>query len=843
MVKPGGKRRPGRSDLAYPAIIEKMPSLTQSLQHAARRLVYARGLAFAAILTLALGLAATTTVFTVVNAVLLRPLPYPMPDRLVSLSHTLVVGGSLRVGQSGASILFYGPHNRSFTHFGGYHVTAAGLGPVSGVDAERVPASRVTADLFPALGVLPLRGRLFAESDDQPGAAPVVLFAERLWRRKYGGEPGILNRQLEIDGVPHEVIGIMPAGVRFPASDTELWVPMRLDPAKQETATFDYQAVARLRDGVSIDKAAAELQALLQQLPAEFPGRLTRESIERTQMRASVRPLAAVVVGDVGRVLWVVFGAAGFVLAIACANVTNLFLVLAEGQRNALALKRALGATPIAILMEFLCDGLLVSALAGILGVTIAAVSAKALRSLGDAVDIPRLLEVNIDATVLGVAGLITFFTALLVSGLPALRSGASSRSWVSSLSSRSATAGRARHRARQALVVAQVSLALILLVGSGLMARSVWRLASVKPGFEPANAITFRLALPSVSYPGADESVRFFVRVADAVLSLPGVSAAGAASKLPLDEQGRTDSAVFVEDQPLPPGSFPGIHPVLYATPGYFEAAGIPFLEGRNFPRPDPPRVVLEAVVSRAFAERYWANESPLGKRVRIYSVNGPWYTVIGMVGNVRDKALDQPEDAILYCPLLPAREDPRWTPRDMAFVVRTVGDPVAVAGAIRDVVRGLDPSLPLYRIRPLADIVAHASARRSFTFLLVGSASGVALFLGAIGLYGVMSYVVTLRTREMGIRLAIGAPPNKVRTMVLRQGLAVATLGIAVGLAGAMALTRFLAALLFEVSPTDPAVLAVAAVVLLLVAVAASWLPARRAAVVDLARTLRVE
>ena len=244
-----------------------MRSLTQSLHHAARRLVYARGLTLAAILTLTLGLAATTTVFTVVNAVLLRPLPYPVPDRLVSLSHTLVVGGSLRVDQSDASILFYHRHHRAFTHLGGYQVTAAGVGPVSGTDAERVPAGRVTADLFAALGVSPLRGRLFLESDDQPGAAPVVVFAERLWRRKYGGDPGILNRRLEIDRVLHEVIGIMPAAVRFPASDTELWLPMRLDPAKTESATFDYQAVARLREGVSIDEAAADLQALLQQLP------------------------------------------------------------------------------------------------------------------------------------------------------------------------------------------------------------------------------------------------------------------------------------------------------------------------------------------------------------------------------------------------------------------------------------------------------------------------------------------------------------------------------------------------------------------------------------------------
>lgn len=819
-----------------------MLSLTQSLHQAARRLASARGLSIAAILTLTLGIAAITTVFTVVNAVLLRPLPYPTPERLVSLTHTLVVGGDLRVDQSDASLLFYGRQQRAFTHLGGYQAAAAGLGPVSGADAERVPACRATAGLFPALGVIPLHGRLFTESDDEPGAAPVVVLSEGLWWRKYGGDSRILNRRLEVDGVPHEVVGILPDGARFPASDTELWMPMRLDPAQTESATFDYQAVARLREGVSVDQASDELQRLLEQLPDEFPGRLTRESIALTHMRTSVRPLDGVVVGDVGRVLWVVLGAAGFVLVIAWANVANLFLVLAEGRRNALALKRALGATQTAILLEFLCEGFLVSAIAGILAVLVSAASVAALRSLGGAVDIPRLAEVNLDATVLGMVGLITLFTALFVTTLPALPSGVSPLTWSSSLGSRSATAGRGRHRVRHFLVVAQVALSLVLVAGSGLMARSVWRLRAVEPGFEPAKAISFRLALPSITYPGSDESVRFFVQALDAVESLPGVEAAGAASKLPLDEQGRTDSAVFVEDRPIPAGALPGIHPLLYVTPGYFDAVGIPFIEGRSFTRPDPPRVSLEAIVSRAFAERYWTNESPLGKQVRIFS-NGPWYTVVGTVGNVRDKALDQPEDQVLYCPLLPARQDPRWAPRDIAFVVRAVRNPESVAAAIRDVVRGIDPSLPLYRIRALADIVAQASARRTFTFLLIGGASGVALLLGAIGLYGVLSYVVTLRTREMGIRLAIGASPGEVRRMVLRQGLSVATLGIAVGLVGAATLTRFLAALLFEVSPTDPAVLALAAALLLVVAIAASWLPARRAAVVDVAATLRTE
>jgi predicted permease len=819
-----------------------MLTLTRSLRHAFVRLVHAPGISLAAILTLALGLAATTTVFTLVNAVLVRPLPYPAPDQLVSVTHTLVVNGDLQVEQSDATLLFYGRHQRAFAHFGGYQVTSVGMGPVSGGDAEHVPAARVTADLFPVLQVAPLRGRLFAGSDDQPGAPPVVAIGEPLWRRKYGGDPSILNRTVEIDGMSHEVVGIIPASVRFPASDTELWLPMRLDPARTDAATFDYQGIARLREGASVEEAGADLQALLLQLPDEFPGRMTRASIELTQMKVSVRPFAAVVIGDIGRVLWVVLAAAGFVLAIACANVANLFMVQAEGRRDALAVQRALGAGPFVILLEFLSEGFLVAASAGVLSIAVAVAAVGALRSRGDAVAIPRLAEVNLDAAVFAVAGAIILVTALLVSALPALRSGASSLSRVSTLASRSTTAGRSSHRARHALVVSQVALALVLLVGSGLMARSVWHLRSVPPGFEPKNAITFRMALPQVTYPTPDDSVRFFARAVDAVSSVPGVEAAGAVSQLPLDEQGRTDSAVFVEDRPIPDGGLPGIHPLLYVTPGYFRAAGIPFLAGRSFERPDPPRVLLEAVVSRAFAERYWNKESPIGRRFRIY-LRGPWYTVVGVVGDVRLTALDRPEDQLLYCPLLPAHEDPRWEPRDIAFVARTSGNPDAVAGGIRDAVRALDPSLPMYGIRNFTEIVARSSARRSFTFLLIAVASGVALILGAIGLYGVLSYVVRLRTREMGIRLAIGAQPGEVRRMVLRQGLLVSGLGVGVGLAGAVVLTRFLATLLFGVSPTDPTVLALAALLLLIVAAAASWLPARRAAVVDLAYTLRGE
>jgi predicted permease len=817
-----------------------MAILIRSLRHAARRLMQARGFSGAAILTLALGLGATTAVFTVVNAVLLRPLPYPASERLVSLSHTLVVAQPFSVNQSDTSLLFYPRHQRSFTDVGGYQPVAAALGPMAGSDAERVAAARVTADLFPALGVSPLRGRVFSADDDRPGAAPVAAIGERLWRRKYGGDPAMLNRGLEIDGVIHDVVAVMPAAFRFPAPDTQLWVPMRLDPTRTDSATFDYHAIARVRDGVSLDAAAADLQALLLRLPDEFPGRLTRSSIERTQMRVDVRPLADVVIGDVGRVLWLIFGAAGVVLAIACANVANLFLVRAEARRNAVAIQRALGASRAVTLVDFISEALLVTIVAAALGALAATAGVDALRSREIAIDIPRLAEANVDLTVLAAATGVALAAALFVGGIAALRSSAAAG--VPGSMSLASTAGRARHRARHALVVSQVALALVLLVGAGLMAKSMWRLRSVQPGFDPQQALTFRLAAPPAGYPATDDAVRLFARAADRLSGTAGVRSVGVVSKLPLDEQGRADSGVFIEDRPLTPGSLPGIHPVLYVTPGYFAAAGIPIVSGRLFDPPDPPQVLHEAVVSRSFAERYWQGASPIGKRLRLMP-RGPLYTVTGVVGDIKDTALDRPGDQIVYCPILPAREDPRWSPRDLAFVVRTTGDPTAAAGAVRRAIREIDPSLPVYRIRAFGDIVSQASARRSVTFLLIGCASAVALILGAMGLYGVMSYVVSLRRRELGIRLALGAQPGDIRWMVSRQGLTPAALGIAIGLAVALAVTPSLAALLYEVSPRDPAILALASLFVIAVVAIANAVPARRAAALDPAGTLRAD
>jgi predicted permease len=417
----------------------------------------------------------------------------------------------------------------------------------------------------------------------------------------------------------------------------------------------------------------------------------------------------------------------------------------------------------------------------------------------------------------------------------------------------RSVTAGRGRHRVRHALVVAQLALALVLLAGAGLMARSFERLRAVPSGFDATHAFTVRVALPQSGYAASGDPARYIIRAIDAIAAVPGVQSASAVSKLPLVAESRRDTALFVQDRPLTPGTMPNLHQVVFAGPGYFRALGVPLVDGRAFDRPDPDRAVREVVVSRALAARYWRGERVVGKHVRMGPF-GPWYTVVGVAGDVRGTALELPPDEIIYLPLVVAlgATDPaaapgpeiRWTPSEVAFVARSESsNPSVVATRVEAAVRAIDPGVPTYGARAMTDIVAQAAARTSFTLVLLGIASTVALVLGAVGIYGVISYVVSLRTREIAIRLALGAQPSDVRRMVSRQAAAVVAIGIGVGLAGALAVMRALRALLFDVSPTDPVALAGAAAVLVAVSIAASWLPARRAADLDPAQALRAE
>jgi predicted permease len=825
-------------------------SLPPYLRHAARRLLRAPAFAAAAAITLALGIGATTAIFSVVNAVLIRPLSYPRSERLVDLSHSLALSGATQVDQSDATFLYYRRANRVFTDIGAYRLTGVNLAGAGGDGdrSERLPAARVSASMFRTLGTTSLLGRFFRDEEDRPGSAPVMIIGQSLWERKFAADPKVVGRRLNVDGIEHEVIGVARAGFHLPSTSAELWLPIGIDPTQTKSAAFDYRSIARLRDGVTVEAAAAELQRLLPEVPVAFPGRLTVAAISAIKMRAVVRPLRGVVVGNVGQVLWVVLGAVGFVLLVACANVANLFLVRAEGRQQELAVRRALGAGQGAIVGEFLSEAIVLTLIGGLLGVALANAGVRVLRSLDAASAIPRLDEVSVDITVLLVAAGASALAALLVSGLPALRSSSLTLTAALTEASAGSTARRERHRTRRALVVAQVALALVLLTGAGLMARSFVRLRSVDSGVDAAHAYTFRVALPRTAYPSPTDPTRFFLRALDDIAAIPGVSAVGVVTKLPLVDEARQDTAVRVEDRPVPPGTIPNIHQSVFVSPDYFRALGIPLLEGRTFDRPDPARAPREVIVSRALAARYWSRgESAIGKHVGMPNFR-EWYTVVGVAGDVRGTALEQPPDEIVYLPLVAAPgagpvtpDETHWTPREMSFVVGTSGSPSSIAARAASVIRAIDPSVPLYRPRAMSEVLSAAAARTTFTLLLLGIASTVALALGAVGIYGVVAYIVSLRAREIALRLALGAEPVHVRRMVSQQSLGVAAVGVLAGLAGAIGVTRLLSALLFGVSPTDPVSLIGASALLLAVALAASWLPARRAAAMDPGRVLR--
>jgi predicted permease len=827
------------------------------LHQAVRRLLRARTFAAATILTFGFGIGGVATVFTLVDRVLLRPLPYRHAEQLVDLSHTLQLSGILRVDQSDATYMGYRRHNQVFTDIGAYRATAANILLQSGRNGSdaaaptRVAAALATGSLFNVLSIGAERGRSLRDADGAPGAPPVAVIGSHLWQRQFGGDPAVVGKQLVVDGVSREIVGVLPATFQFPEPATELWLPLRLDPAHVASAAFDYHAIGRLRDGVSLAAATTDLQRLLPAVPEEFPGRLSAASIPALHMQAVVRPLRDVIVGDAGQTLWIALGAVGMLLLIACANVANLFVARAEGRQRELAVRRALGAGQRTLLLEFLSEAVVLMVVGAALGLGLAATAISILQSMAASASVPRLAEVRLDGVAIAAVAGVTVVAALLVSVVSIIRSRSVSLAALLMSSGRSTTSGRSRLRGRRALVVTQVALALLLLIAAGLLTRSFARLRNVDPGFVANHALTLRVTLPDVTYPAAADAARLIVRDLAAISAVPGVQAVGVSTKLPLSETGKQDSAVFIEDRPVAgagmAGGVPDLHQIVFVTPGYFRAMGIPLIAGRLTVPPDaagrPSSGPPEVVVSAAFARHYWGGNGALGRRVRMNPTD-PWSTIVGIVGDVRDAALDQPPGELVYSALvtLTAAGTP-WTPHNLAFVVRVAGEPAAVTAPIERAVGALDPALPVYGVMPLESLLSQATARMSFTLVVLGIAALLALGIGAVGIYGVIAYFVSLRTREIGVRLALGAEPHRVGRMVARQALTDAAVGIGLGLAGALVTTRLMTTVLYDMSPLDPVTLVAASTALLLTALAASWLPARRAAALDPATALRGE
>ncbi len=797
--------------------------------------------------TLAVGIGATAAIFTVVNAILIRPLPYPEPERLVEVWNRAPGMHLDQFEHSEGSYLVYRRHNHVLEDLGIY-----GRGSVTltgGDRPERVEASGMTASVFSVLRVRPLLGRTFQEADDLPGSEPVTVLSHELWQRRYGGRPDVLGQVLQLDGVSTRVVGVMPADFRFPTVQTKLWQPLVIDPAKPVVGNFSYNAVGRLNPGITRQRAARELSSLVYRIAEDYGERdVSRGMIESVKLSVLVHSLRDDLVGDVERVLWLLLGSVGIILVIACANVANLFLVRAEGRQREVALRTALGASRRDVARLFLSESIALALMAGALGLGLAAAGVRLLVHL-EPEGIPRLDEIGIDGYVLAFTAAVSIAAGLVCGGLALLRFGRPEMVPALKEGGRGGSAGRERLWTRAVLVVVQMALALVLLVGSGLMAKSFWRLRGVNPGFNSQGVLSLYLYLPKARYPDAPSTARFNQQLLEKMRALPGVVEAGTISTLPLSGNNSNSGYTF-EDFPLQKDTVPPLLGTRYTSPSYFETMRIPLIAGRTLDRRESGRRSGDIVVSQALAERFWPGRSVLGKRLMngISKEKHPWYTIVGVVGSVRDLGLDKKPLETVYLPVLgqgrtPDDKNPEYVERSVFLVIRGRGAPVSLVAPVRQAVWSLDPNLALADIRPMRDVVARSMARTSFTMLLLLIAAAVAVVLGTVGIYGVISYVVSQRTREIGVRMALGAARGDIARMVLREGLFISLAGIVLGLLGAFAVTRLLIALLFDTSPLDPGVFAAVPVMLAAVALLASWLPAERAASVEPLEAIRYE
>ncbi|HEU5179436.1 MAG TPA: ABC transporter permease [Candidatus Polarisedimenticolia bacterium] len=818
----------------------------QDLRFGARILRKSPGFTFLAILTLALGIGANTAVFSVVNTVLLRPLPFPGSERLVTFWQSYPQRGLATWRMSQANFLAYRQEMRSFEQLAAYNRTgynASGAG-----EPARLDAMSVSANFFDVLQVRPEFGRAFRTGEDAPGRRALCVLSHAQWRRQFGSDPGVIGKALILDNVPTEIVGVMPADFRWPGPPVDVWVPLDLSP--ERTSPFNLIGLARLRPGVQAARAEAEATHLLKVRGANDQSFIGSNAVAKpdSDLHAVVTPLHDTVSGASRTPLLVLLGAVALVLLIACANVANLLLGRAAVRQREIAMRFALGATRARVVRQLMTECLLLGALGGAAGLALAGWGLELLAGLP--LGIPRLGEVRLDPGVLAFTAGVGLLATLLFGLLPALRIGrlGSRNEWHGEGRGTSSAGTRATHGA---LVGVQFALSLILLVGTGLLLKSFHRLTAIEPGFETEKVLTMRLYVPPQHPDGyrnpfapaqgaeGEHALAFYRSVEERLRSLPGITAAGLVDGLPFTGDLNSDGTVIEGHEPEP-GTDSTITPLLTVGPGYFRALGIPVLRGRDFADTDRIGSQPVAVVDEAMAKR-WGGADPVGGRIRYGWNEEPdaWMTIVGVVANVRDITITagQEPDPHLYLPL---GQGPQ---RRMGLVVRTAGDPAATAGAIRAAIRGIDPGVPPFDVQTLSQNLDSSLARERFTNILLSLFAAVSLLLAAAGIYGVMSLEVSSRLKEMAIRIALGARPREVFALVLRRGTLLAVAGLGVGFLGALALTRFLKNLLFEVGTTDPATYSMVVVVLVSVAILACALPARRATRVDPIESLRRE
>jgi predicted permease len=812
----------------------------QEIRYAARALRRSVLFSVTAIATLALGIGATTAIFTVLDRVVLRPLPYSSADRLVNIRSS--VSGKTTAGFWGVSVagyFEYRRHNHTFEDLGAY---ASWLPTIAAEDnsPERVPGALVTASVVHVLGLRALTGRLFTIDDDHPGAPSVVVLSEELWQRRFGRDPHIVGQSIVVEGTPHTVVGIMAAGMQLPDQAVAVWLPLPIDSLAPPVNDHSLNVIGKLKPDVTPAAAQRDLATLTTRFPELFPNAYSAEFIRDYHFTPVVTPTRDLVLGDIGRVLWILLGADALVLLIACANVANLHLVRLELRQREIAVRRALGASTRHLTWHFLSESLLLAAAAGALGIFLSWIGIRTLLSLAPA-SIPRLAEIHLDAATIVFAVLLTSGIAIVFGLAPHLR-----RSDLTALreSGRGATSSKGQLSTREVLLVAQVALAFVLLAGAALLVESFRNLRQVRPGFDPENALTFTVALPRASYHDFASVERFYRMLLERLSGLPDVTAAGATQSLPLADYGGAACAlVFLQERPLASGEQPPCITKMLVAPTYFEAMRIP-VRGQVSSWSDVENHVAGVVVSEAFARRFWPNENALGKAIG-NSPRPPFYRIVGIAGDVRADGLDQPAPAIVYYPMVPLAGTFLWgSPSEMSVVLRTRSDdPLALAPYVRRTMADLDRSVPIANVAALRSLVSHSMARVAFATLLLGIAAAMALLLSAIGVFGAIAFMVSQRRREIGVRIALGAEPQKVSLRIVLQAVRFGAIGLAIGLVIAIATTRLMRSLLVGVRPADPLSLVLAAIVVLGAVAVSSYLPARRAAHVSPVDALRAE
>jgi putative ABC transport system permease protein len=813
-----------------------MDRLLSDLAHAYRRLARAPGFATIAILTLALGIGANTAIFSLVKAVLLRPLPYGDPDALV------MIWGSRDKGETtwiaGPEILDYQGDTSAFEQVAAYYGSAANL--TGGQEPERVVAALITPNLFQALRVAPIAGRTFSLNDGPADIADQVVLGYGLWQRRFGGSREVVGQTIQINGRARTVIGVMPESFKLPLdfSDerpSELWVPTDLrSPGWASWGDHSLLGFARVRPGVTPARVASRMRALELRWVADGHWG------NRNNARRTALPLKDLVLGDVRYALWILLGAVGVILLIACANVANLMLARSDDRHREIAVRAALGASRARIVRQLMTESVLLSLIGGAFGVALAFGALRVLVAAHPA-GIPRVEDVGLDAVVLVFTLLVTVATGIVFGLAPALELSRPDLNRALKEGGRTGTVGRARQRFRDSLAVAQMALSVVLLVGAVLLVRSFVELRRIDLGFSREQALTVRTALPVNSYPNDTTVIVFYRTLRTRLSELPGVRAVGATRLLPLTGT-IGDWSITLEGKPRVPGENPnGDWQVV--TPGYFESMRMKLVRGRFFADADNENAPLAAVINETMAKRYWPREDAIGKRFHIGTDDRPWITVVGLIGQVRHNAVTETPRAEMYVPHAQWAAAGASAPRGMTFVLRTSGDPLAVLGYVRQTVRSLDPNLPLAEIQTLQHVADDSLSQARFTTILLALFAALALTLATIGIYGVISLLVTRRRQEIGIRIALGARPGSILNMVVRRGMTLAGVGVLLGLAGAALLTRVLTSLLYGITRFDPVTFATVPAILAAVALLACLIPAGRAATVDPVIALREE